>query len=328
MKRRYWLSIFIVALVIGGVGWWKLRSRHEDWENDGSYSGPLTRVIAPYDASKHPSRPWLDPQPQPAPPATRRTYTASTITQQTDYLLYLPPDYEKDTTRRYPVIYWLHGYGAFPHHADGFIHTLDAAVRENKCPPIIAVVPNGLRDSWYVDSADGSQPVETVIIKDLIVHIDATHRTIPDRTARALEGFSMGGWGAAHLLFKHPDLFCAATLIGAPIPTVSAYKRWHMPEFQRLFGGDEKAFYAEDPATWARRHADVLRDKVRVRFLIGEWDGNRGWTHAFHKRLSDWQIPSIVVEAPKIGHSDAEVYERLGPAAFEFYRDLFKPAAR
>jgi endo-1,4-beta-xylanase len=270
----------------------------------------------------------VESNPQPAPPATHRGYTAAAINRQHEYLVYLPPDYDADAARRYPVIYWLHGYGAFPHHADGFVHTLDAAIRQNACPPIIAVVPNGLRDSWYVDSADGSQPVETVIVKDLIPHVDATYRTIPDRTARALEGFSMGGWGAAHLLFKHPDLFCAATLVGAPIHTPASFRRWHMPEYRKLFGGDEKAFYAEDPATWARRHAAALRGKVRVRFLIGEWDGNRGWTHAFHKRLTEWQIPSTVVEAPKVGHSDAEVYDRLGPAAFDFYRDLFQTHVR
>jgi hypothetical protein len=96
-----------------------------------------------------------------------------------------------------------------------------------------------------------------------------------------------------------------------------------MPEYRKLFGGDEKAFYAEDPATWARRNAASLRDKVRVRFLIGEWDGNRGWAFAFHKRLQEWQIPSTLLEAQKVGHSDAEVYDRLGPGAFTFYAELF-----
>jgi endo-1,4-beta-xylanase len=317
------IALLALAVAVAASAWFALRPGHKEWENDGSYAGPLIRTALPYDPSKQPSRPWVDPNPQPAPPATYHTYTARAINQQTDYLLYLPPGYQSDTARRYPVVYWLHGLGAHPHHADGFLQTLDAAIRENRCPPLIAVVPNGLRDSWYVDSADGSQPVETVLIKDLVPHIDATYRTIPDRRARALEGFSMGGWGAAHLLFKHPDVFCAATLIGAPIHTPASFRRWHMSEYRKLFGGDEKAFYAEDPATWARRHQDALRGKVRVRFLIGEWDGNRGWAFAFHKRLQEWQIPSALVEAPKVGHSDAEVYEKLHASAFDFYRQLF-----
>jgi endo-1,4-beta-xylanase len=322
-KRRLKILLVLAALAITTLAWFLLRIRHKEWENDGSYPGPLTRTILPYNPTNPPSRPWLDPNPQPTPAAAYHTYHSHTINQQTDYLLYLPPNYDTDKDR-YPVIYWLHGYGAHPHHADAFIQTLDAAIREGRCPPTIAVIPNGLRDSWYVDAADGSQPIESILTKDLIPHIDATYRTIPDRTARALEGFSMGGWGAAHLLFKHPDLFAAATLVGAPIHTPASFRRWHMPEYRKLFNADERQFYAEDPVTWARRHADTLRNKVRVRFVFGEWDGNRGWSHAFHKRLTEWQIPSTVVEAPKVGHSDAEVYDQLGPAAFEFYRDLFR----
>ena len=62
---------------------------------------------------------------------------------------------------------------------------------------MIVVLPNGLKDGWWVDMADGSQPVESVILKDLIPHVDATYRTISDRRGRAVEGFSMGAGGAA-----------------------------------------------------------------------------------------------------------------------------------
>ncbi|MFC1596366.1 alpha/beta hydrolase [Planctomycetota bacterium] len=74
--------------------------------------------------------------------------------------------------------------------------------------PMIVVMPNGLRgNTMYCDSRDGQYPVETVIINDLIPHVDATYRTVASREGRAVEGFSMGGFGAAHMGFKYPDLF-------------------------------------------------------------------------------------------------------------------------
>jgi endo-1,4-beta-xylanase len=61
----------------------------------------------------------------------------------------------------------------------------------------------------YVDWKDGSAPMETIIVKELVPHIDATYRTIATREGRLLDGYSMGGYGAARLGFKYHDLFLA-----------------------------------------------------------------------------------------------------------------------
>ncbi|NUO17622.1 MAG: acylglycerol kinase family protein, partial [Planctomycetaceae bacterium] len=52
-------------------------------------------------------------------------------------------------------------------------------------------IVNGMRDSFYVDAADGYTPVESVIVKELVPHIDKTLRTFPEREARMIEGFSI-----------------------------------------------------------------------------------------------------------------------------------------
>ena len=293
------------------------------WENTGDYAGPLTRTVPRYNPSKPPSRPWLDPERAAPPPATYHTYTSSTIKQQTDFLLYLPPGYHDPANRdrRYPVIYWLHGYSCEPEHGAPFVDTLDAAIRAGHIPPTIAVLPNGLFDSWFVDSVDGSQPVESVIIKDLIPHVDRTWRTIADRRGRAVEGFSMGGWGALHLALKYPDIFCAVTSVSAPFHKAHAF-----PQINRIFSGDHAAYYAEDPVTYARRNAAQLRDSVRIRILSGDQDdqGHLRYNVALDKRLTQWQIPHQTTILPGIRHNDADIYETLGPAAFSFYRDVFQ----
>ena len=296
------------------------------WENTGDYAGPLSRTMPPYNSSKSPSRSWLDPSRTAPSPTTYHTYTATSINgQHTDFLLYLPPGYDDPANRdrRYPVIYWLHGYSCEPQHGAPFVDTLDAAIRAGHIPPTIAVLPNGLFDSWYVDSVDGSQPVESVIIKDLIPHVDKTWRTIPDRRARALEGFSMGGWGALHLALKYPERFSAITSVSAPFHLAHRF-----PQIHRIFSGDHAAYYAEDPVIRLRRNAAQLRDAVRIRLLCGDQDDQHhlGYNIALDKRLTEWRIAHQTTILPGIRHNDADIYETVGPKAFAFYRDLFDAA--
>jgi enterochelin esterase-like enzyme len=296
------------------------------WENTGSYSGPLTRAPVAYDPSRPPSRPWHDPKRVAPPPTTYQTYKAFAINgQETDFLIYLPPGYDEpaNASRRYPVIYWLHGYSAGPEYGTPFVETLDAAIRAGHVPPTIAVLPDGLYDSWFVDSVDGSQPVESVIVKDLIPHVDRTWRTIPERRARALEGFSMGGWGALHIAFKYPDLFGAVTSVSAPFHLARDF-----PQIHRIYSGDHAAYYADDPVTRARRNPASIRDRLRVRILCGGADdqGHFRYNRALDERLTQWQIPHQTIILPGVKHNDTEVYDRLGPGAFGFYRAPFEAA--
>ena len=55
--------------------------------------------------------------------------------------------------------------------------------------------------------------METIILKELVPHIDETYRTLASRQGRLIEGFSMGGYGAARLAFKHHEIFGAASIL-------------------------------------------------------------------------------------------------------------------
>jgi len=295
-------------------------------EDTGDYAGPLDLPAPPFNPSKPPSRPWLDPNRAAPAPTTYHTYPASSINgQQTDYLLYLPPQYNDPTkpNEHYPVIYWLHGFAAEPQFGLPFVETLDAAIRAGVCPPVIAVLPNGLHDSWYANSADGTQPVESVIINDLLPHIDHAYRTIATRDGRAVEGFSMGGWGAAHLAFKYPDHFAGVTLVSALL-----YTHDRFPQLGRIFNDSPTAYYAEDPVTRAHRDAEKLAEKLKIRLLAGADDNHyrgREFAQNFDHRLTQWHIPHTLTLVPGVNHNDADLYQALGPQAFTFYKDLFTP---
>jgi enterochelin esterase-like enzyme len=126
-------------------------------------------------------------------------------------IVYLPPSYDSAPRRRYPVVYFLHGYFLDPegyHEAMRFPGTIEAAFA-NGAREVIVVLPNG--DSQFNGSMYSSSIAtgdwETFIAEDLVGHIDANYRTIPERASRGLSGHSMGGYGTLRIGMKRPDVF-------------------------------------------------------------------------------------------------------------------------
>ena len=134
-------------------------------------------------------------------------------TDRTVYV-YLPPGYGQDATRRYPVIYFLHGFGASAEMYLGFLSmpaAADAAIAEGRLPPAIIVMPDAL--NRFGSSMYSNSPTigdwEGFIARDLVSYIDAHYRTLPRRESRGLAGHSMGGYGTLRIGMKHPDTFSA-----------------------------------------------------------------------------------------------------------------------
>ena len=130
---------------------------------------------------------------------------------------------------------------------------MDKGVKAGPLPETIVVLPQALPVGWYVNSKDGKRPVEDVIIKDLIPHIDATYRTINRREARGIEGMSMGGYGALHLGLKYPDLFGA---ISSVAPSIMRSLDDEPKESTFDTFGDDQAYYdAKAPGPLRKRMA-------------------------------------------------------------------------
>ncbi len=222
---------------------------------------------------------WVDPD-RTEPAGTRyHTFHSRTINADVSYLIYLPPDYETQTSTRYPVVYFLHGSGGTPAKGAVLTNRLDAAIRANRTRPMIAVYVNGLAgNTMYCDTPDGKYPVESVIMRDLIPHVDATYRTIASRESRAVEGFSMGGFGAALLGFKYPEVFGvvsieAPALLGPHVEGRDAANAW-AKLFPVAMGGDMEYFRAHDPFTLAVKNAAALRDRSLIRIATHQTPGN------------------------------------------------------
>jgi enterochelin esterase-like enzyme len=128
-----------------------------------------------------------------------------------DVIVFLPPSYAREKSRRYPVVYALHGYSIGAEQWSHEIHvpqTIEGAFAGG-AREMIVVLPdsktayNGSMYSSSVTTGD----FERFIAHDLVEYIDAHYRTIPDRLSRGLAGHSMGGYGATRIGFKHADVF-------------------------------------------------------------------------------------------------------------------------
>jgi S-formylglutathione hydrolase FrmB len=130
-----------------------------------------------------------------------------------DAIVFLPPSYEKDKKRHYPVVYALHGYSIGAEQWSHEIHvpqTIEGAFA-NGSEEVIVVLPDSktiYNGSMYSSSATTGD-FENYIARDVVAYMDAHYRTIPNRQSRGLVGHSMGGYGASRIGMKHPEVFGA-----------------------------------------------------------------------------------------------------------------------
>ncbi len=126
--------------------------------------------------------------------------------------IYLPPNYDDNTSVRYPVIYYLHGFtwsDSLQIASDKFDKLLDKAIATGKIDPVIVVIPNHndeYRGSYYTNSTLTGNWADFTAY-DLVEYVDMNYRTIPDRLSRGVTGHSMGGFGAIKMGMQFPNIF-------------------------------------------------------------------------------------------------------------------------
>lgn len=128
-----------------------------------------------------------------------------------DVIVFLPPSYQTDKNRRYPVVYALHGYSVGAEQWSREIHvpqTIEGAFGLG-ANEMIVVVPDSktLHNGSMYSSSATTGDYERYIAHDVVAYMDSHYRTIPARRSRGLVGHSMGGYGATRIGMKHADVF-------------------------------------------------------------------------------------------------------------------------
>jgi len=130
-----------------------------------------------------------------------------------DVFVYLPPSYAAEPARRYPVVYFLHGYASS---AENYVRSLHLPGTANSAfgrgiREMIIVLPDA--NTIYNGSMFSNSPTtgdwELFVSRDLVSYIDQHYRTIPERPSRGLAGHSMGGYGTMRIGMKQPQKFAA-----------------------------------------------------------------------------------------------------------------------
>ncbi len=273
---------------------------------------------------------WVTPAVA-APGVTHRTVFSPAVGASVSYHIYLPPDYHAAEGVRFPVLYWLHGSGGGLRGIPVISGQFDSAIRQGRIVPMIVVFPNGLPDGMWVDSTDGVAPVETMLMRDLLPHIDASYRTIPAREARILEGFSMGGYGAARIGFRHIDVFaCVSMLAGGPLdtefqgPQVAANPAFRNRLLATVYGNDIANYRAQSPWFTAVANAGIIKErKLLLRQVVGTIDYTFQANRAFHEHLARLNIEHEYRELEGVPHDVGKLFAALGDANWDFYRKAF-----
>jgi len=247
-------------------------------------------------------------------------------------LVYLPPGYDEQTKRRYPVLYLQHGGGE---DETGWIRQgranfiLDNLIAAGSTQPMIVVMAYGYarRAGQPIPDLTGKPPgsperakamldmasaFEADVTEALIPFVDSTFRTTADRDHRAMAGLSMGGMQTFHVTLRHLDLFsyiggfsgagAAQMLAGEKLDARTAYNG---------------AF--ADPEAFAK--------KVRLLWLgVGteEPERMRDGIRGLHASLTEAKIPHVYWESPGTDHE----WQTWRRDLKDFAPRLFRPAAR
>ena len=179
-----------------------------------------------------------------------RKLNSKLMAREMPYKVVVPEGYDGNNSKRYPVIYLLHGLGG--NYANWTDKTKLAGYSQNY--QYIIVTPEG-NNGWYTDSATvPNDKYESYLVQELIPEIDSKFRTLANRENRVIAGLSMGGYGALKFGLKYPDKFALAGsfsgALGAAGWTLKGLEENNIRSGS-LFDSIKSAFGADDSPTRA-----------------------------------------------------------------------------
>jgi len=244
------------------------------------------------------------------------------------YCVVLPASFDADKTKHFPILYALHGLGDneqfFVH--SGLWNLIEDLRDRGELKDFLIATPGG-GASFYINSKDGRVRYEDFLLQEFFPFLEKRYRVSPGRANRAISGVSMGGYGALHLAFRHPDLFSA---VSAHSPAIIE----KLPAFVAVAGGIRARVLGgtfgtpPDPAFWDRNSPLTLARTanlagMKIYFDCGDQDdfGFESGTSALHKILAARHIPHESHIFP--GRHDWQFFAEHIPASLQFHSKLF-----
>jgi S-formylglutathione hydrolase FrmB len=179
------------------------------------------------------------------------TIKSAILARPVRYCAYLPPSFDTDKTKQFPVLYYLHGLGD---NEQSLLNTggwdlIEDMRRTGKVGDFVVLAPNG-GHTFFMNSADGKIRYEDFLTKEFMPQMEKKYRAAGTRNKRGVTGVSMGGFGALRLGFKYPQQFAA---VSAQMPALLA----DVPQ----------DFVAGGPGSPASMLGDVFGNPIDIAFL-------------------------------------------------------------
>lgn len=243
---------------------------------------------------------YINPPAESLQYVSHKTFYSEVLNHEIGYNIYLPPGYI-DGCEKYPVAYHIHGWTG---NESSDIWTLEK-VYKNRRAITVFINAISLEENYF----DALLQIESILIKELIPHIDEHYRTDATCENRMLSGFSMGGNMAFYYAVKHPELFGSVTAYAG------TYHHLYHKEYRTVGVAPEKAialyeemlreeWYMEENniLCLVRQNADKIRHKLKIDMHIGTADILFCDNEILHLYLESLNIPHEYRIFEGIGH--------------------------
>jgi S-formylglutathione hydrolase FrmB len=215
------------------------------------------------------------------------------------YCALLPPGYDAQPAKKFPVVYFLHGLGGDQSFlvSSGGWGLIEDAWEQKRFGEFVLITPEA-DTTFYINSKNGDTRYEDFFIHEFVPQMEKKFRLSGTRSGRAIGGLSMGGYGALRFAFKYPQMFVS---VGALMPALleqlprGSQNAGFTAFFGTSFGSplDEAFWKANTPFVFART-GNLAGLKIYVD--CGDQDGygfDLG-TRALDKLLSERHLPHVV----------------------------------
>ena len=256
------------------------------------------------------------------------TMPSKILDRDVGYCIVLPASFDADKAKRFPILYELHGLGdneQFLVHS-GLWNLVEDLWEGGKLKEFLIATPAG-GASFYINSKDGRVRYEDFLLREFFPLIERKYRASPGRASRAISGVSMGGYGALHLAFRHPQLFSSVSAHSAAlIEKLPAFVSVPQSPRARVLGGVFGS--PPDTAFWDTQSPLVLAHSanlsgMKIYFDCGDQDdfGFEAGAAALDKILTARKIPHEFHIYP--GRHDPAYFAAHMPASLAFHSRLF-----
>jgi enterochelin esterase-like enzyme len=238
------------------------------------------------------------------------TYYSKIHQTEIGYSIALPSGYsnEKNANKQYPVIYFLHGGNPGNENRTWYYNF----IKSDSLTPMIYVWNNGGKHKSHYDFPQFKSYAESSFIQELIPYIDSTYRTISDRTARGLQGYSMGGRAAARYIFKFPELFSVSV-------SMAGGHQWEKENSDKKGNNGE---YKPNDNSWdlANIYADNPDNPlIKLFVIVGMDDRNYESNVAWSSHLNNLGIHHSLTSVQGANHGDdSKIMKQIGPKTIHY----------